>query len=108
MPLTSTATLATLSNEDARRQATLIKALSDPVRLQILHILKQHSGAIAVEKIVEHFNLEQPTISHHLRILLSAGLINYKKSGNYKYYFIEDPKLIEAYLIIRRLSQKGQ
>ena len=101
--------LAILSNEDARRQAKLIKALADPTRLQILHILKQHRAAIAVEKIVERFDLQQPTISHHLRILLDVGLVNYKKSGLRIYYFIEDPKLIEAFLIIRRLlSQKGQ
>lgn len=98
-----------LSDEEARKQATLIKALADANRLRILHILKQQGGAITVDKIVEQFDVEQPTISHHLRILLNAGLVNYKKSGMYYYYYIETSRLVEAYRTIRGLApQKGQ
>lgn len=98
-----------LSNEDARKQANLIKALADPARLQIMHILKQHHGTIPVDQITEHFDLQQPTISHHLRILFNAGLVNYTKSGMHIYYYIEPSKLAEAYRTIGGLaSQKGQ
>lgn len=98
-----------LSNEEACRQATLIKALADANRLRILHILRQHGGTIPVDKIVEQFEVEQPTISHHLRILLQAGLVNYKKSGMHIYYYIETSKVAEAYRHIRGLApQKGQ
>ena len=98
-----------LSNEDARKQANLIKALADPARLQILHILKQRGGTIPVDKLTEHFDLQQPTVSHHLRILFDAGLVNYRKSGMHSYYFIEPSKLAEAYTNVRSLlPQKGQ
>lgn len=60
------------------------KALSDPTRREILHLLKK--GDLAAGEIVEHFNMTGATISHHLAILKAADLIVDKRQGKYIYY----------------------
>ena len=60
------------------------KALSDPTRREILNLLKD--GAMAAGDIVDHFQMTGATISHHLSILKSAGLIDDEKNGKYIYY----------------------
>lgn len=60
------------------------KALSDPTRREILNLLKD--GPMAAGDIVEHFQMTGATISHHLSILKSAGLIDDEKQGKYIYY----------------------
>src|SRR5262245_59535990 len=70
-----------LSQEDAATQARLLKALADPTRLRILSLLSRHEGEVCVFQIVVSFTLEQPTISHHLRILRDMGLVDYRKKG---------------------------
>lgn len=109
MALENPSTPPLLSNAEARKQANLIKALADPARLQILHILKQRGGTITVDELVECFDLQQPTISHHLRILRDVDLVSYKKAGMHIYYSIEAVKVAEAYMNVRSLlPQKGQ
>ena len=80
---------STIGSEETRKQAHILKALADPARLQILAILKREAGMVRVSKIVEEFDLAQPTIAHHLHVLLEAGLVNYKRSGFQTFYFIE-------------------
>ena len=63
-----------LNEDEAVGQARLLKALADPTRLRILSLLSRYEGEVCVFEIVESFTLEQPTISHHLRILRDAGL----------------------------------
>ena len=100
MPLTNT---SPLSSKEADKQARVLKALADPSRLQILHILKAHGGAITVAEIKEQFDLFQPTISHHLHQLLHADLISYKRSGFNTFYTIEAVKLAEVGAWLRAL-----
>ena len=63
------------------------KALSDKTRRDILTLLKEE-GRLAAGDIASHFNMTQATISHHLSILTSAGLIVDEKQGKYIYYEI--------------------
>lgn len=93
-----------LSEEDAKTQARLLKALADPTRLRILSILARHEGEVCVFEIVEVFTLEQPTISHHLRILLDAGLVDCRKKGLWAYYYLRRDKLSFAQKIIEGLA----
>jgi len=65
--------MPTLAEDEAVVQARLLKALADPTRLRILSLLSRYEGEVCVFEIVESFTLEQPTISHHLRILRDAG-----------------------------------
>jgi ArsR family transcriptional regulator len=77
-----------LSDEEAQEQGRLLKVLGDHTRLQLLTILHQHGGDVSVYDLVEMFPLEQPTISHHLRLLRDARLVEYRKQGLWTYYYI--------------------
>ncbi len=89
-----------LSEEDAEAQSYLLKALADPTRLRILSLLGRHEGQVNVCEIVESFTLEQPTISHHLRILRDADLVGCRKKGLCSYYFVRREALNRARTII--------
>jgi ArsR family transcriptional regulator, arsenate/arsenite/antimonite-responsive transcriptional repressor len=93
----------TLSEDDAVSQARLLKALADPTRLRILSLLSRHEGEVCVFEIVESFTLEQPTISHHLRILRDAGLVDCRKKGLWAYYYVRREALARAGDVIEDL-----
>lgn len=94
----------TLTEEDAVIQARLLKALADPTRLRILSLLSRHEGEVCVFEIVESFTLEQPTISHHLRILRDAGLVDCRKKGLWAYYYVRREALNRAREVIDGLA----
>lgn len=94
----------TLSEDDAVVQARLLKALADPTRLRILSLLSRHEGEVCVFEIVESFTLEQPTISHHLRILRDAGLVDCRKKGLWAYYYVRREALSRARGVIENLA----
>jgi ArsR family transcriptional regulator len=93
----------TLTEEEAVGQARLLKALADPTRLRILSLLGRHEGEVCVFEIVESFTLEQPTISHHLRILRDAGLVDCRKKGLWAYYYVRREALTRAQEMINSL-----
>jgi ArsR family transcriptional regulator len=93
----------TLTEDEAVGQARLLKALADPTRLRILNLLSRHEGEVCVFEIVESFTLEQPTISHHLRILRDAGLVDCRKKGLWAYYYVRREALKRAQEIIDNL-----
>lgn len=92
-----------LNEVDAVVQARLLKALADPTRLRILSLLSRHEGEVCVFEMVESFTLEQPTISHHLRILRDAGLVDYRKKGLWAYYYVRREALTRAGDVINGL-----
>ena len=62
----------------------IFQALSDPTRQKILRLLRKEE--MCVTDICKHFNMTQPSISHHLDILKRAGLVKYEKKGKEVYY----------------------
>ena len=94
-----------LTEEEAVTQARLLKALADPTRLRILSLLSRHEGEVCVFEIVESFTLEQPTISHHLRILRDAGLVDCRKKGLWAYYYVRREALSRAQEVINGLVE---
>ena len=78
-----------LSAEQAERIAVLSKTLSHPVRVQIVDILNRYGGEVCVCEIERHFDLTQPTISHHLRVLREAGVIDGEQRGLWVYYQVK-------------------
>lgn len=94
----------TLTEDEAVGQARLLKALADPTRLRILSLLGRHEGEVCVFEIVESFTLEQPTISHHLRILRDAGLVDCRKKGLWAYYYVRREALGRARDVINSLA----
>jgi len=82
-------TTATLSAEDAARLAASLKALADPARLRILSIVAaSEDQETCVCNFTEPLELSQPTVSHHLRVLVDAGLLEREKRGTWAYYRI--------------------
>ena len=76
-----------LSQPQAEQVAPLLKALADPVRLRLISLVASHSGGEAcVCDLNDAFNLSQPTISHHLKVLHQAGLLDRSKRGVWVYY----------------------
>jgi ArsR family transcriptional regulator len=76
-----------LSAEQAEQVAPLLKALADPVRLRLMSLVASHRSAEAcVCDLTDEFDLSQPTISHHLKILHDSGLLDREKRGVWVYY----------------------
>jgi ArsR family transcriptional regulator len=72
----------------AERMAAIAKALGDPVRLQVIDVLRRHAGKVCVCELVPLFDLSQPTISHHLKVLREAGLVGSERRGLWAYYYV--------------------
>ncbi|NUP65388.1 MAG: helix-turn-helix transcriptional regulator [Nonomuraea sp.] len=78
-----------LGEADAAELATLLKAVADPVRLRLLSMIGSHAGGEAcVCDLTGVFDLTAPTISHHLKVLRTAGLIDGERRGTWVYYRI--------------------
>jgi ArsR family transcriptional regulator len=78
-----------LTTEQAEGIAPLIKALADPVRLRLLSLVASHEGGEAcVCDLNDAFDLSQPTISHHLKVLHEVGLLDRTKRGVWVYYAV--------------------
>lgn len=76
-----------LSESEADGIAPLLKALADPVRLRLMSMVASHEGGEAcVCDLNDAFELSQPTISHHLKILHEVGLLDREKRGVWVYY----------------------
>jgi ArsR family transcriptional regulator, arsenate/arsenite/antimonite-responsive transcriptional repressor len=76
-----------LTAEQAELVAPQLKALADPVRLRLMSLVASHPGGEAcVCDLNEAFDLTQPTISHHLKVLYEAGLLDREKRGVWVYY----------------------
>ncbi|MCU1647846.1 MAG: Arsenical resistance operon repressor [Nocardia sp.] len=76
-----------LTAEAAGELAVAFKALSDPVRLRLLSVVASHTGGEAcVCDLSEGFDVGQPTISHHLKVLREAGLLSSERRGSWVYY----------------------
>ena len=76
-----------LSAQGAADLASLLKALADPTRLRLLSMIQSHEGGEAcVCELTEPLGLTQPTVSHHLKVLADAGLVQRDKRGVWAYY----------------------
>ena len=73
----------------------IIKALADPVRLQIVDVLRQHAGQVCVCDLEPLFDISQPTLSHHLKKLREAGLVGVERRQQWAYYFVLSDALEE-------------
>ena len=86
-----------LSKGDAEELASLFKALADPVRLRLLSfIASQPDGEACVCHVIGPVGLSQPTVSHHLKLLHGAGLLERDKRGPWVYYRISPRRLEQA------------
>jgi ArsR family transcriptional regulator, arsenate/arsenite/antimonite-responsive transcriptional repressor len=76
-----------LSEEEAEATARLFKALADPARVRIVNVLATSRGEpVCVCHLIEPLGLAQPTVSHHMKRLLDAGLVEREQRGKWAYF----------------------
>jgi ArsR family transcriptional regulator len=84
---------ARMDPADAARLSDDLQILAHPVRLQILDLLARHAGQVCVCDLEAALPVKQPTVSHHLRLLREAGLIDSERHGLWAYYFVKNDAL---------------
>lgn len=91
-----------LSRADAEELARLLKAVADPVRLQLLSIIRANdAGEACVCDLTPAVGLSQPTVSHHLKILTEAGLLVRERRGSWAWFAIVPEQLERIAEILR-------
>lgn len=81
--------------------AKIFKALSDSNRLQIIHILS--CGEKCACRLLEHFKFTQPTLSHHMKVLMECGLVSSRKEGTWNYYSLNEDNAKELLMFLNEL-----
>jgi len=84
-----------IERAEAERLAEIAKALGDPVRMQLVDVLRKHAGKVCVCELVPLFDLSQPTVSHHLKKLRDAGIVGSERRGLWAYYYVKPAALDE-------------
>src|SRR5919106_5902247 len=75
-----------VEREHAVRLATVAKALGDPIRMQLVDVLRRDPGTVCVCALEPLFEISQPTLSHHLKKLRGVGLVDCERDGVCAYY----------------------
>jgi ArsR family transcriptional regulator len=77
-----------VDRDRAARLAEIAKALGDPIRLQLVDVLRKHAGEVCVCELTPLFDVGQPTVSHHLNVLRKAGIVDSERRGLWAYYYV--------------------
>lgn len=81
-----------IGRPEAEQIAALLKAIADPTRLQLIAYINASNNEEACAcNLTEPLGLSQPTVSHHLKVLTDAGLIEREKRGTWVWYSINEP-----------------
>lgn len=91
-------------DEITRLQADVLKVLSSPIRLEILHRLAD--GPLDVGRIAESIGVSQPNVSQHLAVMRAAGLVEAERRGRESHYALTDPDVIVACGVMRGVLQR--
>ena len=84
-----------VARRTAERMAAVAKALGDPIRLQLVDVLRKHAGKVCVCELTPLFDVAQPTVSHHLKVLREAGIVDSERQGLWAYYYVRPDALKE-------------
>jgi ArsR family transcriptional regulator, arsenate/arsenite/antimonite-responsive transcriptional repressor len=84
----------TLSEEEATATAELFKALGDPARVRAINVLATAGEPVCICELMEPLGLAQPTVSHHMKKLLEAGLVDREQRGKWAYFSLK-PEALE-------------
>jgi ArsR family transcriptional regulator len=97
-----------LTDDEAEATAGLFKALADPARVRIVNLLLSSEEAVCVCDIVPVAGLSQPTVSHHLKKLMEAGLLRREERGTWAYYSVDDEAMDRFRLVadVRKGSRR--
>jgi ArsR family transcriptional regulator len=97
-----------VERDHARRMAEVAKALGDPIRLQLVDVLRKHAGKVCVCELVPLFDISQPTLSHHLKKLRDAGIVDSERQGLWAYYYVNAEALDELATWLARRSPRAR
>src|ERR1700753_3555350 len=86
-----------VERDEAVRMDSVARRLGDPVRLQLVDVLRRHAGKVCVCELVPLFDLSQPTVSHHLKVLREAGLVGSERTGLWAHYYLIPDALEELW-----------
>ena len=84
-----------IERDAAERMAIVAKALGDPIRMQLVDVLRRNAGKVCVCELVPLFDLSQSTVSHHLKVLREAGVVGSERQGLWAYYYVRPEALKE-------------
>ncbi|MGB7817707.1 MAG: metalloregulator ArsR/SmtB family transcription factor [Ornithinibacter sp.] len=91
-----------LTREEAQTSAALLKAVADPVRLRLISAIRAtDEGEACVCDLTELVGLAQPTVSHHLKVLVEAGLLEREKRGTWAWFRLVPSRLDDVAAIFR-------
>jgi ArsR family transcriptional regulator len=93
-----------MTSEEAEASALLFKALAQPARIRIVNLLATASEPVCVCELTAPLELSQPTVSHHLKKLVRAGLLRREERGTWAYYSLDR----EAFARLASLTQIGE
>jgi ArsR family transcriptional regulator len=77
-----------VDRDAAQRLTKVAKALGDPIRVQLVDVLRRHAGKVCVCELTPLFDVGQPTVSHHLKVLREAGIVASERQGLWAYYYV--------------------
>jgi len=89
-----------LSDEDARATAALFKALAEPTRVRIVSLIARSDEPVCVCELTPALDVSQPTVSHHLKKLVQAGLLRREQRGVWAYYHLDRGGLERAAAVL--------
>jgi ArsR family transcriptional regulator len=92
-----------MSDEQATATAELFKALADPARVRIVNVLATSEDAVCICNLIEPLGLSQPTVSHHMKRLLDAGLVERDQRGKWAYFSLR-PEAAETLAAVADLK----
>ena len=99
---------APLSVDDAKVLAAQLKAIADPARLRLLSLMLANEDLEACTcDLTDELGLSQPTVSHHMKCLVSAGLVRAQKRGRWTYYVLEPSALEDLRSLLARLGSSA-
>ena len=88
---------------DYKKYVSALKALSDETRLAIVDMLR--SGELCACMILEKFEITQPTLSYHMKVLVSSGLVSAHRDGAWMHYSLNEPLCRELSIFFSQLSE---
>jgi ArsR family transcriptional regulator len=94
-----------MSEGDAEVTAAMFRALSDPARVRIVNLLATQDAAICVCELTPALGLAQPTVSHHLKKLVAAGLLTREQRGTWSYYSLDRGSLRRVAALLEPASE---
>jgi len=93
---------AVISQDEAEQAAKVFKALSDPIRIRLLSLVRYSPGGEACFcDLAEEFDMPQPSLSHHLRVLVAAGILDRERRGTWSWYTVVPEPLRSLETLLR-------